>query len=341
MALNPEGHSSLWDTRTLLPIGKLEVTAHESVLSSTNSGYDLLHETELIRAMEGAYSYYMCMMAGEIAGGVVGVAYRPDWSSFSRVNSTTITHELGHNLNLQHAPCGGPAMLDPSFPASHGSVGTWGYDFRVGGRLVPPIWPDLMSYCNLRNSKWISDYRFTNALRYRLPTVARGERSSLVAAPAKTLALWGGVDAGGAPFLDPAFVVEAPVSLPRSTGAHEIHGRTAAGDELFSLSFDMPEVADGAGISSFAVVLPLQPEWADQLASITLSGPGGTVTLDQETDRPVTILRNPGTGQIRGILRDVTAAALIRGTTASGLSLDPGMEMLTSRGIPAREDWTR
>ena len=131
------------------------------------------------------------------------------------------------------------------------------------------------------------------------------------------------------------------MSLPRSTGAHEIHGRTAAGDELFSLSFDMPEVADGAGISSFAVVLPLQPEWADQLASITLSGPGGTVTLDQETDRPVTILRNPGTGQIRGILRDVTAAALIRGTTASGLSLDPGMEMLTSRGIPAREDWTR
>ena len=244
MALNPEGHSSLWDTRTLLPIGKLEVTAHESVLSSTNNGYDLLHETELIRAMEGAYSYYMGMMAGEITGGVVGIAYRPGWSSFSTVNSTTIAHELGHNLNLQHAPCGGPAMLDPSFPAADGSVGTWqsvvkvpastetvpapagqgairvhtgsmcpnrnavrrdagrsnavmtfatgcwGYDFRIGGRLVPPIWPDLMSYCNLRDSKWISDYHFTNALRYRLPTVARGELPSLVAAPAKSLVLW-------------------------------------------------------------------------------------------------------------------------------------------------------
>ena len=395
MALNPEGHSSLWDTRTLLPIGKLEVTAHESVLSSTNNGYDLLHETELIRAMEGAYSYYMGMMAGEITGGVVGIAYRPGWSSFSTVNSTTIAHELGHNLNLQHAPCGGPAMLDPSFPAADGSVGTWqsvvkvpraprpflrppdkarfgcipgvcariatpsagmqgrsnavmtfatgcwGYDFRIGGRLVPPIWPDLMSYCNLRDSKWISDYHFTNALRYRLPTVARGELPSLVAAPAKSLVLWGGVGAGGAPFLEPAFVVEAPASLPRSTGTHEIHGRTAAGDELFSLSFEMPEVADGGGRSSFAFVLPVQPEWADQLASITLSGPGGSVTLDQETDRPVTILRNPATGRIRGILRDVTLAALIRGNTASALSLDPGLERLTSRGIPAPEDWTR
>ena len=55
----------------------------------------------------------------------------------------------------------------------------------------------------------------------------------------------------------------------------------------------------------------------------------------------MTILRNPATGQIRGILRDATLAALTRGNTASALSLDPGLERLTSRGIPAPEDWTR
>ena len=135
--------------------------------------------------------------------------------------------------------------------------------------------------------------------------------------------------------------MEAPASLPRSTGEYEISGRSGAGDELFSLSFEMPQVADGDGRSSFAFVLPVQPEWADQLASITLSGPGGSVTLDQDTDRPVTILRNPRTGQIRGILRDRSDAPRVRDDAVSALSQEPGMEVLTSRGIPDPDDWTR
>ena len=63
-------------------------------------------------------------------------------------------------------------------------------------------------------------------------------------------------------------------------------------------------MAGGDGRSSFAFALPAQPRWADQLASITLSGPSGSVTLDRNTNRPVTIQRNPRNGQIRGILRD-------------------------------------
>ena len=203
---------------------------------------------------------------------------------------------------------------------------------------MPALTPDIMGYCQ---SQWIGDYHFTKALRYRLHSAASGGQSSLVAAVAKSLLLWGGVDAVGAPFLEPAFVVEAPASLPRSTGEYEIVGRTADGDELFSLPFQMPEVADGDGSSSFAFALPLQPEWAGQLARITLSGPGGSVTLDQDTSGPVTILRNPRTGQIRGILRGATHAALTQGNRASALSLDAGLEMWTSRGIPDPQDWTR
>ena len=338
MAQDPEGHSLLGDTRTLLPIGELDVKAHASVLSSTNNAYDLLRETKAIRAMEGASGHYMGMMAGNITGGAAGVAHLSGRVSFSGVNASTIAHELGHNLSLSHAPCGATAYLDPSFPETNGSIGAWGYDFRGDGRLVPPNRRDLMSYCS---PKWISDYHFTNALSFRLRTAATGGLSSLASAPARALLLWGGVDASGAPFLEPAFVVDAPASLPRSTGEHEIIGRTGGGGELFSLSFSMPEVADGDGRSSFAFILPAQPEWSDRLASITLSGPGGVVTLDKETDRPVTLLLNPRTGEIRGILRDVTPAALTRGKAAAALSLDPGVEMLTSRGIPELEDWRR
>ena len=41
MAADPEGHSLLEDTRILLPVGGIEVTAHEPVWSSSNSAIDL------------------------------------------------------------------------------------------------------------------------------------------------------------------------------------------------------------------------------------------------------------------------------------------------------------
>ena len=144
-------------------------------------------------------------------------------------------------------------------------------------------------------------------------------------------------------------MVDAPSSLPRSTGDHRIVALAEDGRELFSLSFAMPELSDGDGRSSFAFVVPADPSWADELAGITLSGPGGSVTLDEDTDRPVTILRNRRTGQIRGILRGGSTTAATRDNAASalsrvlgaeefGLQLEPDVEALTSRGLPDPED---
>lgn len=152
--------------------------------------------------------------------------------------------------------------------------------------------------------------------------------------------LWGGVNADGAPFLEPALVVDASASLPSTTGDYRIAGRTADGAELFSLAFEMPEVADGDGESSFAFAVPVEPGWAQQLAGIDLSGPAGAVTLDENTDRPVTIQRDPATRQVRGILRDLPAAAA-PGTAAFAFPLEPDVEVWTSLGLPDAEDWSR
>lgn len=54
--------------------------------------------------------------------------------------------------------------------------------------------------------------------------------------------------------------------------------------------------------SAFAFALPADPRWAGALASVTLSGPGGSVTLDTGSDQPMAIVRDPRTGQIRAIL---------------------------------------
>lgn len=71
--------------------------------------------------------------------------------------------------------------------------------------------------------------------------------------------------------------------LPDAAGEHRIAGQTADGDELFSLDFTLTETTDADGRGSFLFALPADPAWAGNLASITLSGPAGSATLDGST----------------------------------------------------------
>ncbi|MYI06930.1 MAG: hypothetical protein F4059_06370 [Gemmatimonadetes bacterium] len=335
MADEQEDHEMFGELH-LLPVGEIQVTAHEPVVSSTNSVIGLLHQTIAIRVMEGGTGHYQGLMSHPVTS-ARGVAFAPGRSSVSVPDAGTIAHELGHNFNLRHAPCGDPAALDPFYPQSDGSIGAWGYDFRDGGRLVPPSAKDLMSYC--RRNRWISDYGFTSALRFRgadADSVALPHRGS-----SQSLLLWGGIDANGLPFLEPAFVVDAPPALPNAAGEYRLVGTTSDGAELFSLSFGMPVVLDGDGSSGFAFVLPAQSSWEVGLASITLSGPGGSVTLDGDTSAPMTILRDPRTGRVRGMIRDVPPTARGEADAAGWISSGGSVTVLFSRGIPDVEAWRR
>ena len=332
MAEDPENHELVWGIRTLLPVAGLEVDAHEQVVSTSNETFALLQQVEMIRVMEGGTGHYMGTMAGSITG-ASGVAYTPGRSSFAVPRWWEMAHELGHNMKLYHAPCG---VSEPafSFPYPDGSIGRWGYDFRDGGVLVEPSTADMMSYCE---PQWISDYNFTNALRYRLQDEG-GANTANVAARATSLLLWGGEDADGELYLNPAFVVDAPPMLPDAAGEHRIVGRTADDDELFSLGFAMPETTDGDGRSSFVFALPVEPGWAGNVASITLSGPGGSAALDSDTDLSMAILLDPGTGQVRGILRDLPQADA--GAAFAQVGPD-SLDVLFSRGIPDAAAWSR
>ena len=333
MAADPHGHELLYETRTLLPVGGLDVTAHAPVHSSSNNRNALLRETRAIRALEAGSGHWMGMMSGSIGG----VANRPGRVSVSEPRAAVIAHELGHNMNLSHAPCGGAAGPDPAFPYPDGSSGVWGYDSRDPGRLVDPSTPDVMSYCH--SHPWISDYHFTKALHFRLADEGSGS-DAMVAEPAASLMLWGGVDADGAPFMEPAFAVDAPPLLPDSGGDYRIVGTAVGGETLFSISFPMPHVADADGASSFVFVVPARAAWQAALAAITLTGPGGTAALNGDSNRPMAILRDPNTGQVRGILRDLPAAAQVAADLAERTA-GPGLHMLFSRGIPDAAAWGR
>ena len=321
----------LWETRTLLPVDDFDVTVHTPVFSSTNDAYDLLRQTAAIRTMEGGSGHYMGTMTQPVTS-AKGLADRPGRVSFSIPVGWIMAHEFGHNMSLQHTWTN---PLFPSYPG--GRIGVWGYDFRNGGRLVPPDVNDVML-----GQGWINDFHFTQALHFRRSDAdGVGATRATGRAPTKSLLLWGGVGADGVPYLDPAFVINAPPALPDSAGEYRLAGHTAAGGrELFSVAFAMPEVADGDGSSGFVFALPVQPGWERNLATITLSGPGGSVTLDADTDRPMAILRNPRTGQVRGILRDLPPAMQTAGDAAARAG-GTGLEMLFSRGIPDAAAWRR
>lgn len=322
-----------WDTRTLLPVAEMKVTVLDPVVTEDNRGRSLIRLTEMIRASEGGSGHYMGMMSGEVAV-PRGLARLGGRVAFSIPDAGLIAHEFGHNLNLRHAPCGGAGGPDPAYPYIEGNTGAWGLDPRAD-TLVDPNTFDLMSYCD---PAWVSDYYFTNAARFRLADTASAMTTA--AHQERVLFLWGGVDPGGTPHLDPAFVLDAPPSLPSSDGPHRITGRGADGAELFALRFPMPVIADGDGSSSFVFAIPVREEWAEALSSITLSGPGGSFTLDRNSDRPMAILRNPETGQIRQIMRDLPTGPAGR-EAAERAGAETGFEVLFSRGIPDPADWKR
>ncbi len=89
--------------------------------------------------------------------------------------------------------------------------------------------------------------------------------------------------------------------MPSAGRACTIEGASTDGTPIFWCIPDMPHLGDGAGEETgFVFALPVRTGWGE-LARITLSGPGGSATLDESTNRPMAILRDPRTGQVRAL----------------------------------------
>ena len=134
MEADPEGHELLWKTRTLLPIKDLEVTAHAPVMTSTSPEQfsPLFEETEAIRAIEGGSGHYMGTMSNPGKVGRSGAALRPGRVFISRLNPTTMAHELGHKHESVSCAVRGRRGTGPAVSLP-GRI-----DWRLGVRL--PLW---------------------------------------------------------------------------------------------------------------------------------------------------------------------------------------------------------
>ena len=244
-----------------------------------------------------------------------------------------MAHELGHNMSLLHAPCGGPGLVDARFPTSDGSIGVWGYD-HLNGELIAPSSPDIMGYCF--ENAWIGDFHFKNAFNYRV----REERTLAAAASEvrmRSLLIWGGLDRNGDLTLEPAFVVDAPPSLTSAGGPYALAGEDAFGNTLFALDFAMNEIAHGEG-GRFAFTIPVEANWSNRLARVVLAGPEGSVEITRESGRTAALLLDQSTGQVKGILRDWPEPGE-SAVSARSVLPEPGIEVIVSPGIPDPSDW--
>jgi hypothetical protein len=211
---------------------------------------------------------------------------------------------------------------DAGYPYAGGSSGVWGYESRFGATLGtlkdPGVYKDLMGYCH---PKWISDYHFKKALAFR----TRAEPAFGPPGPARPVLLLWGSAGDGEMLIEPAFVLDAPVRLPREDGPYRLEGHDAEGTVLFSLSFAPRPVARGGGHFAFAV--PVGPDDIEALDVITLTGPEGRVTMDRAASRPAMALATDATtGRVRAILRDGVVPA----------DVAAGANVVRSRGLPGR-----
>ncbi len=281
--------------RWAFPFAAFEARTRETYVTSrdltTGDGqWGLILDLEAVRSAEnGTGCYYGAALSK--TGLVRGRARLGGWVSMGKPLAAEVAHEVGHSLDLSHAPCGDAGNPDPDFPYADGGIGAWGYDFR-DGVVVNRGAADVMGYCH---PAWISDYSYKKVIDHRSHWLTGGSQPQ-----SPQLVLSGGVLDGELKLEPPYWLTMSP-HAPSRAGPYRIEGFSGP-DLRFALDFTPGE--DKYGNRYFLLTVPVEQGDVDR---VVLIGPEGELVLDEHDDRTVTILRDEA-GSIRGMLRDWNGA---------------------------------
>ncbi|MBL0169145.1 MAG: hypothetical protein IPP90_00240 [Gemmatimonadaceae bacterium] len=257
-------NSFLTTTRLIWPI--LDVSADvrapftssaDTLVSDDSNGkwLTVLSEMNTLRSVDGAPAtthYYGVVKVGYNSG-VAGYGYVPGRAAmgwdYLPSGDGVAAHEWGHNFNRPHAPCGGAAGPDASYPYAGGEIGVFGWNSTTNA-LITTTTKDIMGYCN---PKWVSDYNWTKVMTYR--------QASGLEASANTngdgLLVWGRV-VNGKVLLEPAFRVTAPRTSAVARPTHFVEALDADGNILMDLPITAEKVdhVTDHDERQFSVILP-------------------------------------------------------------------------------------
>ncbi|NOT10170.1 MAG: hypothetical protein HOP28_18405 [Gemmatimonadales bacterium] len=358
--------SYLGDLKSLLPVGAYDAdvrapyTTTAPVLQADNANGawgTILSEILALRFTEGSTRYYYGVVKAGYTSGVAGIGYvggsarsALGWDHLGSA-AGVMAHELGHNMGRSHAPCGGVAGADPSFPYAGGKIGVWGLDLNTLVVKSPTGQADLMGYCS---PNWVSDYNWSAMMAYRQGGPNNAPQALVVPA-AEGLLVWGRITPNGI-VLEPAFRVPGTNARVPAAGPNRLELLAANGALLSSVSFDANEVADlpSGSERQFAFVLPLDAAMARDLGGLRVRAGGRLATRlaagagepgeglsrrtpDQvelrwdATQYPMAIVRDAVTGQVLSFARGGAARVWSR-RTAFDLQFSDGVRTVTKRG---------
>jgi hypothetical protein len=369
--------SFLLTTKKMHPIDSVVSSLHLPYTTTTTKTLDannsngawgtILGEIDAIRVTEASPRYYYGIARVSYTSGVAGVAYvslqgtTPGSGARAALGwdylpsgSIVAAHELAHNWGRNHAPCGGPAAIDPNYPHSDGSTGSWGVDVSTQ-TLEPASLSDIMGYCD---PKWISNYTYQGVFNYLLAPSPPFLGSVASQSVQPCLMVWGHI-LDGELVLEPAFQVNTRPSLPTQAGPYSLEGRASDGSPVFSLSFAPSEIADAPGDQqNFVFAVPLPAARASRLTSLHLSGNGRpailaattAVTGAQAATQPDTVeVRRVGGGRVSlrwdarahpmVMVRDAETGevlSLARGGDAELSTLKGQVDLVMSDGVKSR-----
>ena len=292
-------NDSMRQALQVLPIGEYDVEIRTPYTFS--GAYDLdtlLTEISDLRDLDGSDRLYHAIIIppGGSSSGTAGIGYVGYPVSVSidlGGDFFIIAHELGHNLDLDHAPgCGAPGP-DVNFPNATGEVSAWGYDIQANALVTPsPTRFDFMSYCN---DLWVSDYHFDRAIGHRDQS-AIGFR--VMDGPG--LSVTGRIGATGLTDLQ---LLPTPRQVARAMhgeSTHRFRAWDASGSLLIDLPFMLHAIEDGPvayGRFAFSVARPdatihhyeVSHAGGTVVASATLAEPGSgarVIEVDSRSGTP-------------------------------------------------------
>jgi hypothetical protein len=243
----------------------VSVRSQPLVWNQSSWGAATLNEIDQLRVADGSSDYYMGVIDTGRTSGLAGIAQIRGRAGVSIGDPSVLAHELGHNLSLDHAPCGVDG--DASFPYPQAATGEWGWD-AMSGDLFPPDHKDLMSYCQ---PVWISDYSFGEALDFRESSSARSAAAFSLGAMKIS-----GVIENGTVSLDAPEILPTVSAVMPESGQYAAVALDASGAEVLRVSFDAYEL-DHDGASTFAFSVPLDQVEFASIASLRIEAGGTTV----------------------------------------------------------------
>jgi len=278
----------------MLPLAHTDIEirspyAFSGDLTSFSEWSRLLTEITALRTTDGSSRHYYGIVDPGYTGGIAGVAWVDGSGGYAAAvgwnllpsGAEVAAHELGHNWNQVHAPCGG--VGNPfDFPHAGGLIGVWGYDMGTETLLSPATHADVMSYCE---PVWTSDYTYERILAFRRANGFR-ELSTAATGPSTVLLVSGRIDHDDDTVdLDPVLATQGR-PLPNGGGAYTLVVLDVDGREIARTAFDTVEVSH-AHIDGFSLAVPIDPEDAARLGAVRVEAGGRLLLERQRTLRPL------------------------------------------------------